>query len=167
MPLDQCRECENVVSSEARRCPHCGARYPARPVWKGWGYEWKTQASLAGWPLVHIAIGRDARGRWRVARGIVAIGQFGIGLVTIAQFGVGALFGLGQVTVGLTGIGQAAACVYFAVGQLAVAGVAIGQLVIGRYGLGQAGYAQYLWSVEEKDPVAVEFFTALAGFLGL
>ncbi|MDQ1258104.1 MAG: hypothetical protein QG656_2713, partial [Candidatus Hydrogenedentes bacterium] len=151
MPLTACRECGNEVSTDARHCPHCGAPFPSRAEWTGWGYEWKSKTSVAGWPLVHIAFGRNAQGRLRVARGIFAVGQFAIGMVTIAQFGVGALFGLGQFMVGLTAVAQFALSAYFALGQIAVGGIAIGQVVVARYGLGQGGFAQYLWSAAQKD----------------
>jgi hypothetical protein len=44
---------------------------------------------LFGWPLVHISFKYRANRMPVVARGIVAIGQFGCGALTIAQFGVG------------------------------------------------------------------------------
>ncbi len=31
MALGKCKECQNVVSSEAKACPHCGARKPVIP----------------------------------------------------------------------------------------------------------------------------------------
>ena len=43
----------------------------------GWGYEYKSKQTLFGWPLVHVAFGRDAKGKLRVAKGVIAVGQFG------------------------------------------------------------------------------------------
>ena len=58
MALTNCRECGNQVSTEALSCPHCGVPLKAglRPTW---GYEWKSSLTLFGYPLVHIAIGRN------------------------------------------------------------------------------------------------------------
>ena len=145
--LTACRSCRKEVSVEAVACPHCGAPYPARETWRGWGYEWKSKQTLLGLPLVHVAFGRDENGRFRVAKGIVAIGQFGIGAITIAQFGVGALFGfgqlvvaplsIGQIAIGLVAIGQFGIGLLFGLGQIATGGIAIGQLPFGNWLRGQ------------------------------
>lgn len=42
-----------------------------------------------GLPLVHISFKYRANRVPVPARGIIAIGQFGVGVITIAQFGVG------------------------------------------------------------------------------
>jgi hypothetical protein len=104
--LRPCRACKNEVSLDAMMCPKCGAPFPARTTGNLFGYEWKSKATLFGWPLVHIAFGRDQNRRLRVAKGIIAIGQFGIGAITIAQFGIGALFGLGQFVIAPVAVGQ-------------------------------------------------------------
>ncbi|MFN3652980.1 MAG: hypothetical protein ACK47B_25660 [Armatimonadota bacterium] len=122
-----CRSCRREVSTEALSCPQCGAPWPARQAWRGWGYEWKSETTVLGVPLVHVAFGRDENGKLRVAKGIVAIGQFGIGAITIAQFGVGAVFGLGQFVLAPLAIGQ------FAFGLAAAGQFGIGLL----YGAGQ------------------------------
>ena len=87
--MKACRECRGQVSEQAFACPHCGAPFPAKEKWDGWGYEYKSEATLFGWPLLHISFKYRANRAPVVARGIVAIGQFGCGVVTIAQFGVG------------------------------------------------------------------------------
>jgi hypothetical protein len=133
----------------------------------GTGFEWKSQRTVYGWPLVHVAFGREASGKFRVAKGVIAIGQFGIGLFTIAQIGVGFLFGFGQVMVGLTAIAQVAVTVLFGFGQFASGVAAVGQVVLAYYGLGQVGLAAHLWSIGTKDPEAARFFTALAAKIGL
>lgn len=114
--LTPCRECGTPVSERARICPKCGAPRPALKEWKGTGFEWKSQKTLYGWPLVHIAVGRDAGGRLRVAKGVIAIGQFAVGLVTVAQFGVGLLFGFGQFIFGLTALAQFAVALVLGIG---------------------------------------------------
>lgn len=161
MPLARCRECQKQISTEAVNCPHCGAPYPAKTKWYGRGFEWKSEQTFYGYPLVHVAWGRDENNRIRVAKGVIAIGQFGIGLITFAQFGVGVLFGFGQFILGLTGIAQFAITGLFGIGQFAAGYVAIGQFALGYYALAQIGYGKFIWSQAVKDPEAVEFFRQL------
>src|SRR4030042_1414940 len=90
MALTTCRECSAEVSDQARACPRCGAPQPANPAWSGTGFEWKSSRTYGGFPLVHIALGRDSRGKWRGAKGVTAIGQ-----VVLAYYGLGQI-GLGK-----------------------------------------------------------------------
>jgi hypothetical protein len=161
MSLMNCRACNRQVSIEAKACPHCGAPYPTDANWSGTGFEWRTRRTVLGFPLVHVAFGRDARGRLRVAKGVVAVGQFAVGLITFAQFGVGLLFGFGQFIVGCFALAQFAGALLFGVGQVAVGFIAVGQLVVAYYGLGQLGVAQCLWSPGRKDAEAAWFFVSL------
>ncbi len=161
MALTKCRECGGEVSDWARSCPHCGAPRPGNPAWRGTGFEWRSAQTSWGYPLIHVAFGRDAQGKYRVAKGIIAIGQFAVGLIAIAQFGVGLLFGLGQFIVGFTAVAQVAITAYFGVGQIATGYVAIGQVVLAHYGLAQIGWATHLWSMGHRDPEAVEYFRQL------
>jgi hypothetical protein len=167
MALSPCRECGVNVSTEAKRCPRCGIPFPTRAGWQGTGRDWKSEATLFGMPLVHVAYGRDAQGRIRVARGFIAIGQFAIGFITIAQFGIGWIFGLGQAVFGTVCIGQAAVGLLFGLGQLATGYAAIGQLAVGVYVIGQAAIGEFVWSPSVRDPEAVAFFRKLAEELGL
>ena len=93
--MKQCRECSHEVSEQALSCPNCGAPRPAKDQWDGWGFEYKSQTTLMGLPLVHISFKYRPDRRPVPAKGIIAIGQFGMGIVTIAQFGIG-LFGICQ-----------------------------------------------------------------------
>ena len=165
MGLAACRECGTEVSVEALTCPHCGAPRPTEPGWSGTGFEWQSQATYMGYPLVHVAFGKDARGRRRVARGIIAIGQFAVGLITVAQFGVGVLFGFGQFILGFTALAQFAFAVYLGIGQVATGYVAVGQVVLAYYGLAQIGLGKFLWSTQRQDPEAVRFFQSLGDSL--
>ncbi len=162
MPLTKCRECEKEISTEARSCPHCGAPWPAKEEWKGSGVDWKSNATWYGFPLVHVAFGRDAQGKLRVAKGVIAIGQFAVGAIAFAQLGIGIIFGFGQFIFAPIAIGQFAIALLFGLGQIATGYIAIGQVVLAYYGLCQAGYAAHLWSSAHKDPEAVEFFRQLA-----
>jgi len=105
-----------------------------------------------------VAIGRDGSGRLHVAKGVVAIGQFGIGLITIAQFGIGFLFGFGQFSLGLITLAQLSFGLLLGVGQVATGVFAVGQLVLGIYGLCQSGIAKYMWSPGRVDMEAVAMF---------
>ncbi len=93
--MKQCRECSHEVSEQALSCPNCGAPRPAKDQWDGWGFEYKSQTTLMGLPLVHISFKYRPNRRPVPAKGLIAIGQFGMGIVTIAQFGIG-LFGVCQ-----------------------------------------------------------------------
>ncbi len=79
-------------------CPNCGALYPAEEKWDGWGFEYKSEANILGLPLLHISF-KYRPNRWPVpAKGIISIGQFGIGFINISQFGVG-LISVSQFTI--------------------------------------------------------------------
>jgi hypothetical protein len=170
MALTTCRECGAEVSDQALACPRCGAPQVAVPSSSGLGFEWKSSLTYGGYPLVHIAFGKDSRGKWRVAKGVIAIGQFALGLITVAQFGVGLLFGFGQFIIGTAVLAQFAGGLALGVGQFATGYVAIGQFVLGYYGLGQIGLAKFLWSRSGKDGEAVRFFLswweAIKHFMG-
>jgi hypothetical protein len=128
-------------------------RFTRRP--KRRGINWKSRASLFGVPLVHVAFGRDAHGRIRVAKGFIAIGRFAVGAITFAQFGVGIIFGFGQVVLGIATIGQVSVGLLVAVGQIAAGTVAIGQAAVGLYAVGQVGLGTYVWTPRRCDMEAV------------
>jgi hypothetical protein len=131
--MKPCRECQHHVSDQALACPQCGAPYPARPRWDGWGFEYKSGLKLLGLPLVHIAFKYRPNRTPVVARGIVAIGQFGCGIVNISQFGVG-LFSLGQ----------------FTVAGFALAQFALAYELVAQFGLYlNRGYGQLVWNLTD------------------
>ena len=161
-----CPQCDNPLSPRALSCPQCG-----QPMQAYHGFEWKSPQSIGRWPLVHIAFGRDkTTGRFMVAKGVIAIGQFGVGLITLAQFGIGMLFGFGQFLVGTTAVAQVALTYVFGIGQFATGQTVIGQLAFGQYVLAQLGVGEHVWSVKSKDPAAIEHFqnlwAAVLNFLG-
>lgn len=175
MALINCPECEEEISNEAAACPYCG--YPIKPPpppqpvvvqqqVRRPGFEWRSKACVGRWPLVHVAIGWNPEtGRLHVARGVIAIGQFGVGLITIAQFGVGLLFGLGQFVAAPFVVAQFALALVFAFGQVAIGLVAIGQLGFGYYVRAAAGYGRYVWSSAIQDGEAIDFFRGLGDAL--
>jgi hypothetical protein len=125
------------------------------------GIDWKTRARIFGIPLIHAAFGTDENGELRVARGFIAVGHLGFGAITFAQFGVGVLFAFGQGVIGLFAVGQLAIGLAFATGQLAVGTIAVGQIVLGIYGMGQIGWATYLWSPGRTDMEAVALLSTI------
>ncbi len=116
--MKPCRECRNEISEQAFACPNCGAPYPARQSWDGWGYEYKSKLVIAGLPLLHISFKYRANRTPVVACGIIAIGQFGCGVICIAQFGVGVL-SIAQFTVAGFALAQFALA-YSLIAQFAV-----------------------------------------------
>lgn len=86
-----CRDCKHQVSEQAYTCPNCGALYPAKEKWDGWGYEYKSKTSFLGLPLVHISFKYGLNRMPVVARGVVSIGQFGVGIINLSQFGIGVI----------------------------------------------------------------------------
>ena len=89
--MKECRECHHGVSEQAFSCPQCGAPYPAKEKWDGWGFEYKSEATLLGLPLIHISFKYRPNRRPVPAKGLISIGQFGIGIVNISQFGIGVI----------------------------------------------------------------------------
>lgn len=161
MALQPCRECGNEISDGALSCPHCGAPRPAIRDWSGTGINWKSRTTIFGIPLIHVAFGRDSLGKLRVAKGIIAVGQFAIGLFTAAQFGIGIIFGLGQFMLGLTVLAQFAGGILIGIGQIATGVVTAGQFVVGVYGFAQEGWARYLWSSSRIDMEAVALYSTI------
>lgn len=96
--MTPCRECKHPVSEQAYLCPQCGAPYPAKAVWTGWGFEYRSAARIGGLPWLHIAFKYRPNKTPVVAKGVFAVGQFATGIVCVSQFGVG-LVSLSQFTV--------------------------------------------------------------------
>lgn len=103
--MKACRECKHQVSEQAISCPGCGAPYPAREKWDGWGFEYKSKTTILGLPLVHISFKYRANKVPVVAVGVISIGQFGAGIINISQFGIGIL-SISQFTVALYAVAQ-------------------------------------------------------------
>jgi hypothetical protein len=142
MALTNCPECSRQVSDQAATCPGCG--HPLRPEAElrrsvgtrfYWGYEYKSKATIWGMPLVHIAQGFTPEGRFRVAKGFIAIGNVAIGVFAIggAAVGVFAIAGAGLGVISMAGI---ALGIYCAVGGTAVGYIAIGGIAVGIYSVG-------------------------------
>ena len=107
--------------------PQCGAPFPAQEKWDGWGYEYKSPTTLFGLPLLHVSFKYRPNRVPVVAKGIIAVGQFGCGIVTIAQFGIGVVcvcqfalagFALAQIAAAYSLIAQVGLYVHAGRGQL-------------------------------------------------
>jgi hypothetical protein len=140
METTPCRDCSREVPVAARACPHCGALHPARRDWNGEGYEWKSQLTWMGSPLVHVAFGMDRAGRPRTARGVVAIGQRAVGFVAVGILAGGVvsfgLVSLGIFAGGVVSIGAVVACGVNAMAPVAIGVTAFGWLAGGLAPLG-------------------------------
>jgi hypothetical protein len=106
------------VADDAVVCPHCGAPFPAKPKWDGFGYEYKSKATLLGLPLLHISFKYRPNRVPVPARGIIAIGQFAAGVVTISQFGIGVL-SISQFTLAVWALAQFAVA-YSLIAQIGI-----------------------------------------------
>jgi len=143
--MKPCRECQREVSEQAWACPWCGAPRPTLAHWDGHGFEYKSKATVMGWPLIHISfkyrsssnlLGSATYGfRMRPvpAKGIIAVGQFACGVLTVSQFGVG-IVSISQFTIA-----------GFAVAQFAVAYSLVAQM--GLYV--HEGYGQLVRNIVE------------------
>ena len=96
--MTPCRECQHEVSEQAMACPQCGAPYPAKEKWNGWGFEYQSKATFCGLPWLHISFKYAPTRRPVPAVGIFAIGQFACGIFTFSQFGIG-VFSISQFTI--------------------------------------------------------------------
>ena len=103
--MKPCRECQHEISEQAVQCPHCGAPHPARDAWDGRGFEYKSETTIAGIPLVHVSFKYRPNRVPVVARGVIAIGQFACGVICISQFGIG-IVSLSQFTIAGVAIAQ-------------------------------------------------------------
>jgi hypothetical protein len=131
--MKPCRACGHEISEQAMACPNCGAPFPAKDKWDGWGFEYRSKATLFGLPFVHISFKYRPNRVPVVAKGILAIGQFAFGVVTISQFGIG-----------MVSVSQ------FTVAWLALAQFALGYSIIAQIGLYlHAGRGQFVKSLAE------------------
>ena len=125
-----------------------GTRFGYVPAY--WGYEYRSEAEILGWPLIHITSGYDPKtGLPRVAKGIVAIGNIAIGVIAIGGIALGGfvlggvglgLFVFGGVAVGGVAFGGLSVAAYLAVGGLAISlAYALGGLALAPHSIGASG----------------------------
>ncbi len=97
-----------------------------------WEYEYVSEQTLWGLPLVHIHLSEQGLAR---AHGIVAVGNVATGLVSVGIFSAG-LVSLGVISLGLLLSVGCVAVGIFALGCLAFGWLAMGAVAFGRYALG-------------------------------
>ena len=129
------------------------------------GYQYRSSASIGGWPLVHVCAGVDPLTmRPRIAKGIVAIGNISVGavavggvalgLVTVGGGSLGLLFALGGAAIGLG----------LSIGGVAVGSVAIGGAAIGFiYAVGGGAFGPAIVDGTRCDEAAREFILRWMG----
>ena len=132
------------------------------------GIDYRSQRTLWGRPLLHIATGRDpATGKRRVARGVIAIGTFARGVVAIGVFASGWIaigvfaagaLALGGFAVGLLALAGSAVGLVFAMGKVAVGGLAMGGAAIGYLAYGDTARGVHAVDGKGIDQFAAEFF---------
>lgn len=138
--MKSCRECRHQVSEQALACPSCGAPYPAREAWDGFGYEYKSRLTIAGLPLVHVSFKYRPNRTPVVAKGVIAIGQFACGVVCLAQFSIGIL----------------------SISQFTLAGIAVAQFAVAYSLVAQVGLY-----VAEGHGLLIFPLSRLLGLLGM
>ena len=116
--MKPCRDCGREISEQAMACPQCGAPFPAREKWDGWGFEYKTKANLFGLPLLHVSFKYRPNRMPVPARGVFAVGQFACGVFVLSQFGIGVV-SVSQFTVAGFALAQIAAA-YSLIAQIGV-----------------------------------------------
>jgi hypothetical protein len=116
--MKPCRECGHKISEQAMACPGCGAPFPAREKWDGWGFEYKSKITVLGLPLLHISFKYRPNRMPVPAKGVFAVGQFAIGIFTLSQFGIG-IVSVSQFTIAVYALAQFAAA-YSLIAQIGI-----------------------------------------------
>jgi len=139
MALIRCPECGKSISDKAKACPSCGyplvKDYQTGQVMGYFGYEYRSSRTLYGLPLVHIAYGPSPAGGFRVAKGIIAIGNIAVGVFAIGGLAAG-VFAISGIGLGLICLAGVAFGILLGLGGIATGYIAIGGMAIGVYAIG-------------------------------
>lgn len=96
-----------------------------RTAWEGPGFEYRSERSVLGWPLVHVRTGRKGSGFRNPVKAWFAIGD-----VAVGRLFAGGGFAVAPVSVGGMTLGLVSS------GGIAVGGFALGGMVVGAVALG-------------------------------
>ena len=131
-------------------------------------YEYRSKATLFGWPLLHVAVGvNPMTGRKRSAKGIIALGSLPRGIIAFGDVAVGVIacgiFGYGVISisviaVGVVALGSAAVGLVAAMGGAAIAPIAVGGAAFGWYANGAIVWGKHLLGPGVYDPLADKLF---------
>lgn len=136
---------ETQGESERRQVLYTEASVPPAAFFSPWQYEYKSERTLFGLPLVHIHFGR----RFAKAKGIIAIGYRATGIIAIGLFAKG-LIAVGLLSLGILSFGSlalgllsggAVAVGVFAAGAVAVGLLATGAVAVGMFSVGAVAVA--------------------------
>ena len=165
-----CTVCQKAV------CHECVARETPRLACKTcvergapMGYEYRSEMTIAGWPLVHVSAGIDAvTMRPKVARGVIAIGNIAVGGLAIGGVACGVL-AVGGASIGLAfALGGAALGFGVSIGGLAVGSVAVGGAAVGfLYAIGGGAIGPAVIDGRHCADAAREFLRRWLGEAGL
>lgn len=104
-----------------------------------WSFEYKSEKTVLGMPLVHINIGLGKRAHGFFSVGLISSGIFSCGMLTAGVFSFGLLslgaISLGCLSLGLLSLGAIALGI-LALGAVAVGLIALGGVAVGCFGLG-------------------------------
>ena len=117
-----------------------GANTTSEPYWRSRGmvFEYKSERTLFGLPLVHIHIGLGAK----KAKGIIAIGNLAKGFISIGLLSMGFL-SIGLLSLGVIAFGALVAGLLLAVGSISVGTFSIGAIAIGVFTIGAVSIGVY------------------------
>ena len=88
-------------------------------------YEYKSKFKIGNVPLLHINLGRG----FRIAKGIIAIGNIAVGLFSFGALALG-VFSLGGLAIGLLTLAG------IAIGGISLGGLSIGYFAVGGMAIG-------------------------------
>ncbi len=133
--------------------------------WNELNYEYRSPIRIAGWPLLHVAFGKDhATGKMKRARGVVAVGNIATGglalgnvargIVSFGVLSIGVISG-GVLSIGLLSFGVLGLALLCATGVMTFAPYSFGVTTIGYVSAGVKAYGLHTADIDGPiSPVA-------------